>query len=399
MTARALRAALLVAAASALPVPGLAAGEWTALLDAAWAERQAAADARQVQGDALRTAATARLPDAPSLTLAGSGDRVDPRRGAREWEAEVAAPLWWPGQRERALAVAEAERALQRATLERERWQLAGELREAAWALRLAQAEADAAEARRVQAERLADDIDRRVRAGDLAPLDLNQARAATAAAVAEAARGHASLLAAGQRLAALAPGGRVPPAAEWPATAAAGDAHPRLAELDARAQLARARLAQAGRDTRDAPELALALTRERDDPAQPWQHRARLALRVPLGDHNASAPRQATAAANQADARQAIEQARRQQAADRAAAEAELDAARRAEAALAERATLARQSLDWVEQAFRAGQLGAPVLLRAASERADAQAQADRARLEAARAVSRLNQILGSMP
>lgn len=392
-----LRGVLLWAAAAALPLPAAADG-WAALLDAAWALRQATADARLAQGQAARSAAAARLPDAPTLTLAGRGDRADPRRGAREWEAELAAPLWWPGQRERGLAVAEAGQRLQRATLERERWQLAGELREAAWALRLAQAEAEAATARQQQARRLAEDIEHRVRAGDLAPLDLNQARAAQAAAVADAARADAARRRAGQRLTALAPD-RTAPAQPERAAAGAAEPHPLLAELQASSQLARAELAQAGRDTRSAPELALALTRERDDPAQPWQHRARLALRLPLGDTNSSLPRQAAAGAGLAQAQQALELAQRRQAAERAAAEAELDAARRAEAALAERAALARQSLGWVEQAFGAGQLGTPALLRAAAEQAEADAQAARARLEAARAVSRLNQTLGSMP
>lgn len=396
MTRRALRAALLWAAAAALPGPAAADG-WAALLDTAWAQRQAASDARLAVGEAARRAAASRLPDAPTLTLAGRGNRADPRRGAREWEVELAAPLWWPGQRERAQSVAEAEQALQRATLAHERWRLAGELREAAWAWRLAQAEADAAAARQRQATELADDIERRVQAGDLAPLDLNQARSAEAAARADALRVAAAGLAAEQRLTALAAGARPPADAEAPAAPAAE--HPQLAELEARTWLAGARLAQAGRDTRDAPELALALTRERDDPAQPWQHRARLALRVPLGERNTSAPRQAAAAADEAEARLALDVARRRLVAERAAAQAERDASHRVLAVLVERATLAQQSYGWVDQAFRAGQQGAAALLRAAAERADAHAQAERARLEAARAVSRLNQTLGSMP
>lgn len=389
--------AALLCALAAWPLQA-AASDWAALVDAAWSQRQAAAEARLAQGDAARRAAAAALPDAPSLTLAGRGDRVDPRRGAREWEAELSAPLWWPGQRDGALAVAEAERSLQRATLARERWQLAGDLREAIWALWLAQADADAAAARQRQAGQLAGDIERRVQAGDLAPLDLNQARAAVAAATAEAARSHAAQQAAGQRFAALAAGGRLPAQPEPPAAGPA-EPHPLLAEMQARGQLALARLAQAGRDRRDPPELALALSRERDGSAQPWQHRARLALRLPLGERGSSLQRQAAAASDDAEARQALVSTQRSLAAEHAAAHAQLDAARRAATALTEQARLAQQSLDWVEQAFRAGQLGAPALLRAAAEQADAQAQASRARLEAGRAVSRLHQTLGSMP
>jgi outer membrane protein, heavy metal efflux system len=391
------RAALL--GATALWSPLAAAGSWPALLEAAWAGRQAEAGARQAQVEAARAAASTWLPEAPSLTLASRADHVDPRRGAREWEVELSAPLWRPGQRARAQAVADAEQAVLAAELARERWQLAGELREAVWALRLAQVEARSATERQAQAHSLAQDIERRVRAGDLAPLDLNQARAEAASAAAGAALSQATLRSAQQRLAALAPGAETPDKAEPPAAPVDESAHPRLADAQARLQRSSARLAQVGQDTHDAPELALSVTRERDDPLQPWQQRARVAVRLPLGERSATRPQQAAALAEQAQARQALDRARRELAADQAAAEAELDAARHAEAALSERARLAQQSMDWTEQAFRAGQLGTPALLRAAADLADARRQAERARLDTGRAVSRHKHTLGVMP
>ncbi len=65
----------------------------------------------------------------------------------------------------------------------------------------------------------------------------------------------------------------------------------------------------------------------------------------------------------------------------------------------MTERAALLQQALTWVRQAFVAGQFDLPRLLRAMADASQAEAQAEQARIEAARAVSRWNQALGHHP
>jgi cobalt-zinc-cadmium efflux system outer membrane protein len=83
------------------------------------------------------------------------------------------------------------------------RLRTAGEVREAWWSLALARIDLETAEARRQNAERLAADVARRVKAGDLSRADGHQADAAVAGAVAEVARSRGALAEAAKRCAA----------------------------------------------------------------------------------------------------------------------------------------------------------------------------------------------------
>ena len=84
-----------------------------------------------------------------------------------------------------------------------------------------------------------------------------------------------------------------MPDGAETPADpASAPDPHPLLASLSARLASARARVLQADHDPRNAPELALTITRERSHRTEPYQTLGKVALKIPFGDRVRNAPR-----------------------------------------------------------------------------------------------------------
>lgn len=417
---RRLAALLLVALGATATFPGMAgAATFAEALEQAWAPRAEALAARRERATAELEAARSLLPGAPSLKLGGRIDALAQRGGEREWEAELAAPLWWPGQRGQQQAAAQTEQVLELRHQRLERWQLAGELRETWWTLALAEADEAAAADRLTQADSLQQDVQRRVAAGDLAALDAHLAGIAQRDAAVEQRRSRLARVAAERHFTALSAGAPRPRAAEeLPAplavnTAAAtasssvfdpesdgpGADHPLLEAGQARLQLAQARLALAQTEGREAPELSLGLTRERGAALEPWQNSARVALRWPLGDDSRQRPRQRAAEAEVAEAALALDQTRRQQAAALATAHAELQEARRMALLQQERDALAAEALHWTRQAFQAGQFDLPTLLRAQAEAASARAQAQRARLEADRAVSRLLQTLGWTP
>lgn len=411
---RRLAARLLVALGTATLLSGTSgAATFAEVLEQAWAPRAEALAARRDRATAELESTRSLLPGAPSLKLGGRIDALNQRRGEREWEAELAAPLWWPGQRGQQQAGAQSEQALELRRQRLERWQLAGELREAWWNLALARADEAGASARLAQADLLLADVQLRVAAGDLAPLDAHLAGIAQRDAAVELRRSHLVRQAADRQFIALSSGGQPPDTAETlpgsestePAAVASplaedpSDDHPVLQEGLARLQLAQARLTLAQTEGREAPELSLGLTRERGAPLEPWQNSARVALRWPLGVDSRQRPRQRAAEADVAEATLALDQTRRQQAAALATARTELQEARRMALLQEERHALAAEALDWTRQAFQAGQFDLPTLLRAQAEAASARAQAQRARLEADRAVSRLLQTLGWMP
>ncbi len=251
--------------------------DFKALLDAAWAARaaaQAALAAREAQAQAGQAAASAWWPEAPALTLAGRGERPGSLRGQREWEAELSLPLWPRGQRARARDSASALSGEVVADAAQARWLLAGALREAWWALRLAEASAQQAQQRLAQAEALLTDVALRQRAGDSTPLDQHPAAAERASAAADDAL----------------------------------DPHPEAAALRARIAGLRTRVALADGEARAPMELALGVSRERDGASEPWQHRARIALRLPLGGETQGRPRVAELQAELAAAEAALD-------------------------------------------------------------------------------------------
>jgi outer membrane protein TolC len=171
-------------------------------IDAAW---QRALSAREVDGQRRRaqaeqTAAGSLWAAPPSVWLGYRDDRIDANNGARETEVALSWPLWLPGQRSARAAAAGAELSLAEASGRAARWRIAGDVREAAWVLTAHQAELDQASAHATSLQALADDVERRVRAGDLARADALAARAETLAATAQQAEARQRLLAATSR-------------------------------------------------------------------------------------------------------------------------------------------------------------------------------------------------------
>jgi outer membrane protein, heavy metal efflux system len=377
----------------------LSAADFKSALDHAWAAQLPAQSAREAQFDAQSAAAQAWLPEPPTLTLSGRSDQFDRNNGWREWEAEVGIPLWLPGQRERASAFAEGERAAGMQASVQKRWQLAGELREAWWSVALAQAELAAMERKLSEARRLEADIARRLQAGTVAPIDLNLARTISSQAKSERLRAKAALTRAEGQFQALSRGALLPDQHELLAAEQALQQHPQLLHLAAKAAAAQARLAQVSGDTRNNPELALTFTREKTGIGEPYQNLAKVALKLPFGAASRNQPRISAANAELIEAKIALDAAQRQLFADIAASRAELEQTREVATLQQERRQLAEQSFQWVEQAFEAGQRDLPALIRAESELADARLQAARAMAEADRAISRYNQTVGSLP
>ncbi len=369
------------------------------VFEQAWSNQAQAARAEQY--NAQLSASQSWIPEPPTLSVSGRSDQIDANNGLREWEAEISQPIWLPGQRDRAQAVAQSEREAGIQRFAHERWQLAGELREAWWEARLAEMEQNEAERRLEEAMQLEADVNRRVKSGDLAPLDLNQIRSGRMAAKSDVLRTQAAVTRATRQFHALSKGAPLP---DQPETPFASDAdsisrHPALTRLKAAAGSAQAKLLQASGDTRSTPEIGLTVTRERGNSAEPYQNLAKVTLKIPFGSEARNQPRITAANVELVEARLDAEQAQRTLDAAIATRHLELDQSQSMIALAQERVQLAEQSDAWVDQAFRAGQLDLPARLKAESDLASARLSFSRAKLEAERAVSRYNQAIGVLP
>lgn len=391
---------LLAGLAFALPVYAQTLGD---ALNQAWSRhpQASAITAREDEAQARAEVAGGLTPGPAALSLSSLNDRLNRNRGKQEWEAEMAVPLWLPGQqaaREAEAASALEEVGARRAAL---RLQIAGEVREAWWAVAAARHARALAGQRTATARALEADVLRRFKAGDLSRVDANLARSERLAAEAEAIEAEAALLQVEQHYRAIT--GMSAPAIlaeENPVrTREPSEDHPQLALAAAAARTARARLKLAEETRRDAPEFAVRVVRDRGEFGEPYANTVGVKLTIPFS----SGPRvrQENAAArietSQADAEQALAQLKLKLDAEKA--RLDLEAAERQFAMARERRALTADNLHLAEKAFSLGESDLTTLLRVRSSAFEAEAFLNRQQVARAAAQSRLKQVLGVLP
>lgn len=360
-----------------------------------------ALEARAAEAQAGAEVAASLTPEPMDVSLGVLTDQPDKNHGKREWEVELAVPLWLPGQQAAQQAQAQGrieEVAARAAAL---RLELAGQLRAVWWELAGARNARAAAQRRLDTAQALESDVQRRYRVGELARVDANLAQDERLSAQAELLEAAAELRKAEQAFVALtgvaAPvrlEEEVPTSAQVPA-----EGHPQLAAAAAASRAARAsvRVAQATR--RDAPELAVRMVRERDEFAEPYANTVGVSVRIPFSSgarvrHETSA---ALAGAAQAEAELAQARLRLGLAVDQA--RAELTAAEQQLVMAQNRRALTADTLALTEKSFALGEADLPALLRVRAAAFEAESFLNRQRVASAAARSRLNQTLGVLP
>lgn len=370
-------------------------------LDAAWLRSVSAreADAQQRGAEAARTAADSLWARPPALEL-GRREGRGVASGQTENEVGLAWPLWLPGQRSARQGAAEQQTQWAQEQTRALQLRLAGELRDQAWGLRLLQAELAQAQAQQQLLQDLAEDVERRVRAGDLARADAMAARAELLAA-------QAAVLDARQRLnegrarwqlltgQALDP---EPVEAEAPMNAALDEAHPELALAQRRLAWSRSRLDVVQNSRREAPELSVGY-RQEHSPASSTQNSLGVKLRLPFGTQDRNLPLEAAALGELEVADTTAQRVREQLGAALDTARLALRSAETRREAERERAALLQERTGLLRRAFAAGELALPELLRALNTAN--QAQAAWARQEAALGLARARyqQALGWLP
>lgn len=373
--------------------------------DTAWSRQPDArgGELRRDAAEARRDAAGNWLVAAPSLAMSAKTDRATGNDGAREYEVGVGLPLWLPGERSGAQALADAERDALNSRLLAAQLRLAAELREAWWSAAQAGVDTDISRARLQNAQQLAGDVARRVKAGDLARADQHQADGAVAAAQALLAEARSAQASAGQRLRVLL-GAPVslpeqPPAERPPAAGVDEAQHPALREIADRAEAARKAKALAATQTRSNPVLSLATTRDRGVAGAAYDQSVTLGLRIPFGADNRQRARIVTAEAEAVEAETRLEFEREQILAGLEAARARVEATQAQLNAAERRAVLARETRGFFDKSFRLGESDLPARLRIELEAYEAERQFARSRIVAAQAVSQLRQALGLLP
>jgi cobalt-zinc-cadmium efflux system outer membrane protein len=397
-------------ATSPLDIPAVAADAASGtqplrdVLDAAW---QRAVSAREAEGqrrraDADRAAARRLWAASPSLESSHRDDRFQSNAGKRETEIGLSVPLWLPGQRTAHEGAAEALAAQAQSAEQAARLRLAGELDETAWRVAALKAELRQADAHAAALGQLADDVERRVRAGDLARADSLAAQAEFWAASAVVADARQRLLAALSRWTLLTGLSTLPELSAAPAPNLANadvSRHPEWQLATQTTALARKRVDLIRRSRSDAPQLSVGV--RQDTPGRGEGSRGSLVvgLRLPFGTDDRNRALEA-AALSDLDIAQTQEQRLRERLdSDIAEAREALRSAQVQVDAQTHRARLLRERAVLVDKSFRAGETPLPDLLRALAAAAQADSAVARQNAALGLARARLQQAFGLLP
>ena len=382
--------------------PAYAQGTLRDAVEHAWARQPAARaqPARSEEFAARRGAAEAAFPEPPSFSFSNRDDRLHRNEGAQEMEAAIALPLWLPGEQARQTSIVNAERNQYETGLTAVKLKIAGDVRDAYWQAHLTGNELALARRKAQEAAVLAADVERRVKAGDLARVDLNQAQAAERLARAALTEAEIKAFKARQAFAVLTGMATLPAAEESIALAGSAlDDHPLLTPLQRAVVTTQAKLQQVTQSLRSNPELELGIRRERGLSDEPYAHSLQMRFRLPFATDARNKPRIAAANAELIEAQAAYSIERTKIAAEIEAARRELEQSRTVVQLTEARFTLAVDTQRLLAKAFALGELDLIARLRAENERFEAELNFTRAKHEAARAISRLNQAWGVLP
>ena len=367
-------------------------------VQAAWAlsPQARALQNRQAELDARDRAAASLIAGPPSVGLAHRNDRAGSNGGLREYEFEVAAPLWSPGVRSATAAQAQADRTALERQLVLAKTNIAAEVRELAALFSLARIERQVATRKLDESRTLAADIERRVKAGDTARVDLLQAQSTIQQTALTLTKAESSLSRAVAQWRALT-GLNSFAALDEPV--GAPQQHPAIAAGQAQLRAAQAKLALTEADRRNPMDVGVGMVRERPAFNAAGETSLRLTLRIPLGSDSRNVPKLAAARADVDAAQAELDGVQRQVDAEREATLSELAAARQAETLAAERERLSREVQTLIAKSHRLGESDLPTRLRADNERFDAELAHAKARVETLRAIAKLNQAFGILP
>lgn len=356
-------------------------------------------DARQDEAAAASALANSWLATAPTLGLSERSDRWTDQRLQRETEVSLAAQVLLPGQytaRRRHAARSSEELALLR---DRARLAVAGDVRQRLW---------EAAAAREVLAEKsdrqrhleeLRDDVQRRVKAGDLPRSDALLAEQEVLAAANEVtlAKGRAAETMA--RLAILTGLSELPELDPEPLADAPAAPHLRLRATQASEERAKAAVQLASAGTQSSPTVALSMRRERGPNFAESDRSIAVALQIPLVSATRDRPAAAQAATQLAAASAERREAEAAVAAELTLARLQLENAHAGLAAATRRVEAMREHTALFEKAFSQGERSLAELLRSRALTHEAEVALRQQRVAVGLAHAQLNQALGNLP
>lgn len=393
----------LLGAAVALPCWALAAPPATLrnAVDGAWQRVPDARtiEARQSEAAAVRATAGSWLAAPPALGLSHRRDESGSERAQRESEISVSSSFWLPGQKTAREALAARSTIEASAQLAATRLAVAGLVRSRMWEAASAQVTLEEKQDHLHHLEGFAGEVERRVKAGDLARSDALLANQEVLAARIEVGKARSAAAEALARFQVLTGLPELPALEPEPLREGEAPANPRLAAAQASELRARAALRLAEVNRSAPPTVALSVRREDERTFREPVRSVGLALQIPFGSAARNRGIEAQARTTIATAAAEAAEAQANLGADLAIARERLANARTAlEDAIARARTL-HEHTALFDKAFRQGERGLADLLRSRALTHEADVAVAQQKVAVGHAHAQLNQALGILP
>lgn len=394
----------LLIALGGLPFTALAQHDSAGLkaaVDAAWQRSPLARtlEARLDEAQAGQEAAQTWVAGSPSIGLAQRSDRWTDQNGFRETEVSVSAPIWLPGQKSarQALAVSNAENL--NAQIANAKLTLAGEVREQLWAVAAAREASAEAQDHLHHLEGLADEVMRRVKAGDLARADSLLAQQEVLAAKSLVASAQSKEREAVTRYMALTGHADIPQPKPERLAVAMQEPHPRVLATRLAVDKAQAALHVVNATRSDSPTVGLSMRQERDAYQADSSKSVGISVQIPLGTRSRNRPLETAANTEIATATAEARQVETTLQTEINLAKQQLTMAHAALDTATQRAALTREHTQLIEKAFRLGERGLAELIRSQALSHEAEVAARQQQVAVGLTHARLNQALGIVP
>ena len=343
---------------------------------------------------------------AQPLSLEGSyrSDKNYNNQGLREIEFGVSAPIWNWKERGRTQLLRDAEIEMAQLQLQQKKLELAGVVRQTLWDTLAANLDVEIAQARSKTAKELMVDVEKRVKASDLAQTDFYQASALYEQSRVDLGRAQFALNEIGVNYASIiglpiSTLSRIQTESTDIPNGLTPNDHPalQLAQVLLVAHQRQADLIET--QTRANPEVGLVIVSDRGAFASASEKSLIVSTRIPLGNTSEYQSRVLLADSEKIAARVNLTKTQQMVVARGRAAEATLDTFAQLRAAAQEQAKLAAKTFALYKRSFDLGETDLPTLLIAEQKAFEADRLARKSAVEYAAKVSAYKQALGLLP
>ncbi len=358
-------------------------------------------NAKKLELEARQIHAKGLLPAAPSIMLRNQNDQLLSSNGESEWELGVELPIWLSGQRKAREAIANASLQNLNSHTQNIRLQLAGMVRDALWEIQLMQGLADIAKNKYEATSQLQQDIEKRVKLGDMAQKDLLVAQTDTLQAESEKIYAEAEVQHAKFRYTNLT-GLKVIPAEFTEAKSNKSEldeTHPALVEANDKIVLSEQRSNLTKIESRDNPTVIIGTRSLRGASDTQFNNSLGITLRIPLQMESRNAPLLAAAEVQNAEQQANLSQLKQLLAAAMHEAEHNFEVGLTQLEVLTKQNSIAHQSLKVTRKAFQLGELDLSDLMRVQTQAFNADRSLKNQQIQQLWNTARFNQAVGELP